>query len=186
MREDATRIFYSRNHFIARPHLSVYGYNTITPTRVGISQFLTRLPRNALKNLCSIQWVLPDFGNDYLLPGEDASLDWLNTIDFIAHNTDLSRLSLTMDMSNELLSYHFAYEREQEAIDQEEAMWATYQRVLEPMVQLKSLQNLFLHLSWPLNPRKENLRHQQERILEKRVMGEDYDSIPSGKVLKRQ
>lgn len=64
----------------------------------------------------------------------------------------------------------------------EAAMWGVYQRLTEPMIALKGLQDLFIHLAWPLDYRKDDHRDQQERILERRVMGEHYDSASRGKV----
>ena len=45
----------------------------------------------------------------------------------------------------------------------------------------RGLKNLFIHLSWPLDDQKLHIWDAQEGILEKRIMGEDYDAALHGK-----
>lgn len=182
MREDAIRIFYSSNHFVIQASGSTHAYSTRIPSHVGPSQFLPRFPQRAFGYLRSIRWLFPtDFGTS-LCPDENLFQDWLDTIDIIAHSTDVSRLRLTLDMANDMHSTLYAYWSGFLNNTSEAAMWGVYQRLTEPMIALKGLQDLFVHLAWPLGDLKQDLRDQQERILERRVMGEHYDSASRGKV----
>ena len=167
MREDAIRVCFSENHF---------SMNFASP------KFLSWIPQHATKFLRSVQLVLVVHDYNYGLPGATETTKWLKSIDFIAQNTNVPRLTLTIDMSSELDAYGDGYGYVLPRIDPDGAMWTVYQRIMEPMVRLKGLQNLFVHLSWPLSDLEEDLRHLHERILERRVMGDDYDSVSKGKV----
>ncbi|MCJ1364387.1 hypothetical protein MMC16_003497 [Acarospora aff. strigata] len=145
-------------------------------------KFLSWIPQHATKFLRSVQLVLVVHDYNYGLPGATETTKWLKSIDFIAQNTNVPRLTLTIDMSSELDAYGDGYGYVLPRIDPDGAMWTVYQRIMEPMVRLKGLQNLFVHLSWPLSDLEEDLRHLHERILERRVMGDDYDSVSKGKV----
>ena len=120
-------------------------------------------------------------------PGEEGAMDWLETIHLLNQNADLSKLDISIDMSiqrqlgdnscirvpykKNLMTMHLSDRYELE-------MWTAYQQVIAPMIQLKGLKNLFVHLSWPRN---DDLRDLQERELENTVMGEGYDSGKRGK-----
>lgn len=182
LREDAIRIFYSRNHFIIRPYGSIGVHYTTNPGRAGDLRTFPYLPQHAFRHLRSIEWVFPPYDGSLYDAHEKHLQDWSDTIDLIAHTTDVSRLSLTVDLESGVRELRGLYA--QGILDNryDAAMWGVYQRIIEPMIELKGLQDLFVHLGWPLDYRKHEFRDQQEKILEKRVMGEHYDSTSRGKV----
>jgi hypothetical protein len=178
----ATRIFYQRNHFAVLPRGENFTREDAHPP---LLEFITSLPPQALQHLRSIQCVFPALSTDFLIPGREAHCHWLQTITFISNSLQLSKLSLTLDMSiSRGWSSDTAYMSAQDILDMERAMWVTYQRVVEPLIQTplnRGLKNLFIKLSWPLGDAKGHIRDAQERTLEQRIMGEDYDAVLHGK-----
>ena len=204
VREMAIRIFYSRNEFTVPAHAPSYAFENEGSAHRVTLEFLEPLLPNALKHIRYLRFYFPRLGSNYLSPGETATSDWLSTVDFLARNTDLSRLSLVIDMSIERYSNYYAYrmpgqvaEHERamrvayqrvlepgQVAEHERAMWVAYQRVLEPMVRLSRLKNLYVYLSSRFNDSGLCVRDQREQILEKRVMGDDYDSLSCGKTAR--
>lgn len=60
-----------------------------------------------------------------------------------------------------------------------------YQRLAEPLESLGCLRALYIHFSRQPYERFAELRKQREIILEKRIMGDAYSSIASGKFVGR-
>ena len=187
VKEIATHIFFGKNKFVILPRSGKYcDIPRKTRAQGELSQFIRSLPRHTCKDLRSIQWTLPSFSTDFMLPGEKGTTDWLKTVDLLNRDFELSNLDISMNMSISGTwcehgkvrdscrdeSYSFIPD------GYETAMWKTYQRILEPMVQLKGLRNLFVYLTGPL---ADDLRHPFERKLESLVMGKDYDSANRGK-----
>ncbi|MCJ1259163.1 hypothetical protein MMC24_006999 [Lignoscripta atroalba] len=176
MRNYATQIFYSKNQFI----FQIETYESVGICNSGgLSQFLRLLPPDALPHLRSIRCLFGPFNRDAFRPGDVALVTWEDAMEFIARNLSLPKLTLTLDQS---LSRDDSYKvGGQESIEEENAVWACYQRMIEPMRQLHGLQNLYVHISSPYDERKIGLRDQRERILEKLVVGQEYDSFAAGK-----
>ena len=171
VRTYAIQIFYSRNHF--------------TVTRGTLWDFLTRLPHDAWPCLRSLTWMVPAFRSDYILANKDEERSrWGRTIDLMVRYPRLAELSLTIDMTSELKMGGDPYMDLVKYPDEEQAMWEAYQRFLEPLSQLGLLKDLFVHLSWPMDDDED--RHRREQILEKRVMGDMYDSVARGKYEPRR
>ncbi len=171
MREEVMYLFFSKNHFIISSNPYARKYDAL-------SAFFAWIPPQALGHLRSIEWVLGVYDGDYASNLAAESIDWLNTVEFIRLCTDLSRLSFTLDMFRQFDQYGYGYTYPN---NPEGAMWAIYQRITKLMVRLRGLRNLFVHLGWPISMQEEETRLQHEQILERQVMGDDYDSISRGK-----
>jgi len=48
--------------------------------------------------------------------------------------------------------------------------------------QVRSPENVFFHVCWPLGQEEESIRREREAILEKKTMGNNYDRISNGKL----
>lgn len=182
LREEAFKIFYERNSFAILPPGANFTLIDIQPPLLA---FLAALPQQALRHLRSIEFVFPVLSPNFLIPGTESYLLWLQTTTFISTNLQLSTLNLTLNLSgNRGSSSDNAYISVQEILDKDDAMWETYQRIIEPLTiapLYRGLKNLFIHLSWPLDDQKLHIWDAQEGILEKRIMGEDYDAALHGK-----
>ncbi|KAL9630731.1 MAG: hypothetical protein Q9164_006268 [Protoblastenia rupestris] len=176
IRKEAIRIFYSRNHFFilqrdseARPWPMIWK----------CPPFLKLLPRDALKYLRSLQFVMLHY-IDYLLTDTQPAKDWLACIDLLHREADLPQLTVTIDMSRsrrEIDGYHLPIGT---TLDYE--AWSRDQRLLEPVERLHALKDLFVHLAHPAYSTDWIIdRERKERLLERQVMGEGYDSSIRGK-----
>ncbi|PTU24801.1 hypothetical protein P175DRAFT_050882 [Aspergillus ochraceoroseus IBT 24754] len=178
MHEDATRIFYSSNHFKVASHSVLlcrqYWYDLETPNAVHqLVPFVDSVPNHALKYIRSIQFLLdPISGYE----------QWDDTVNRLQQFGNSSLLSLTLDLSDsEYLRTHFDGHITQAIINKE---WQSYKRLIQPIINLArdGLKNFFLYSAWPVQkvgllP----LRDAWERKLECMVMGKDYDSRKCGK-----
>lgn len=180
----ATKVFYQGNSFAILPP----GNFMLRDIHPPLLEFLTSLPPQALQHLRSIRCVFPALSTNFLNRGSKAHSHWLQTITFLSNNLQLSRLSLTLDMSTDPESTgDTAYMSLQEISDTVDAMWMMYQRVVEPLIGTplnRSLKNLFIKLSWPQDEAARNIRDAREKALEQRIMGEDYDAVLHGKFEK--
>jgi hypothetical protein len=146
-------------------------------------QFLNLFPDSTRHLLRSIQLVMPRrFRYGYLAQGSNGHADWLATIDLIATAFPVSNLTLTVDFP---VNFGLRPEwqlKEGETVEQKDRrMWREYKRILEPLGRLEGLQNLFVYTGWPVGKENWHRRAKQEQFLEKRVMGEAYDSYARGK-----
>jgi len=185
VQELASHIFFTRNHFVVLPRLNKDNslVNT-TPSSMEISRFLASLPACAWKDLQSVRWILPCFGPDYLLAEEHGTLDWQNTIQKISEKADLPKLNITIDMAGE--RDRNIWPPIVSPDEYQASMWIAYQRIIAPMVQLKGLRNMFVHLTWPRWSDIEGLREKHEQVLERLIMGKEYNAIANGKFRKRR
>ena len=174
---EAIRLFYSRNHiYIHPPGSGQWPWKGIDKC----SSFFKRLPVEAVPHLRSLQ-VVTDYFLSWLKPGTRSAHDWAESINILVRHADVSRLSLTIDGSRSLGDFDSYCENPRE---QDERGWERDQRIVNPLVRLNGLKNFFVHLAYPMySPGAEIIRKNQERILEKRVMGEHYDSVERGKYL---
>lgn len=177
----ATRIFYQGNSFAILPA----GDFMLPDTPPPLLEFLMSLPPHALHHLRSIQCVFPALSTDFFSRGTKAHSHWLETMTFISNNLQLSKLSLTLDMSTDRgPTSDTAYMSLQEVSDMVDAMWVMYQRIVEALIGTAmngALKNLYIKLSWPQDDVERHVRDTRETILERRIMGEKYDAVSNGK-----
>ena len=156
---DATRIFYSSNHFY------IYG-----------PRFIQQLPRDARRYLRSLQFLLPKFARW-------SERDWKEEILVLRRYVEQSRLTVTIDESLWRDSEN-SHEWSTEATAQ--STWERAQGIVKPFMMLRGLKDFFVHLGHPTNTSKGNKLHsRREKLLEQLVMGRYYDSEERGKYLHR-
>lgn len=183
MTELARYVFYSRNVFGLQ--LDCWPSRappspTMTPWKAENSQFLRLLPADCVKHLRYLEWKFPEMDDSCFLPDQQGTVDWINTLDFIARNVALPKLTLILDLSYDENTVKW---RSDETVmsnirnkEIHEMKWSLYKRVVEPVVRLRGLKDLFVHVSWPLARLYDHVRDRREQILERRVMGDDYNS----------
>ena len=161
---DATRIFYSSNHFY------VYGgTRNFLYKRDMCPRFIQQLPRDARQHLRSIQFLLPKTAGWSMRY-------WKQDVLSLGCSVELSRLTVTIDGS----LWRNRDWSSTEASDK--SAWERTQGIVEPFMKLARLKDFYVHLGYPMN---EELRSRREKVLERRVMGGDYDSEKRGKYLHR-
>ncbi|KAJ4296293.1 hypothetical protein N0V90_006338 [Kalmusia sp. IMI 367209] len=198
VRQDAITIFFQRNQFLVSPSGTVparlvssfpeflrhHGL-TIPMQRVELSHFLSALTPNALQHISHLEWLVPRFSH-YTRAPKSAYLDYLDTIELMAHAMNLPRLTL-------ILNLRISYRTD---VDDHGFRWpirqpgdgAVYDRLLRPLGRLKGLKNFFVYLKrvskkidWTMSERQRFKFDNDEVRYEKLVMGEDYNSWERGK-----
>ena len=167
---EATRIFYSSNHFY------IYGETNMRwNEREMCPRFIQRLPRDARQYLRSLQFLLP-------VSARWSEGDWKEELLILSRSVEMSRLTVTIDES--LWRCRDTSRGWSTEIDG--SSWKRTQAVVEPFMKLGRLKDFFVHLGYPMNSLGSGeLRSRREKILERRVMGSDYDSEERGKYLHR-
>ncbi|KAJ4345722.1 uncharacterized protein N0V89_011857 [Didymosphaeria variabile] len=200
---DAVPIFFQRNRFLVLPPGDIYGYRpqlydpymgvpppdyrrriVIPMHRVELSLFLSSLARNALQHIRYLEWLLPQFEN-YTTAPKSAYLDYLDTIELMAHSMNLPLLTLVVDLRTEYPYQdweldNFCWPRRHAADG------ALYDRILQPLCRLEGLKDFFVYLRrvkkhtpgypWQFHPRLRWAYDKDEMKYEKAVMGANYDS----------
>jgi len=184
LRWEAMCLFYSHNHFFIVPH--TFHFN-LWPRSKNEPLFLEQLPRDAIPYLRSLQFMIPNSAKRQE-PGTKSARDWMTCIDILARYADLPRLRITIDQS-QLRTEVYGDLAIVENFLNDERIWGRAQRIVEPLARLRGLKDLFVHLALPISGLEwfqllsEKELSEKEEDLEKRVMGEDYNSVGRGKYL---
>jgi hypothetical protein len=192
----ATRIFFSKNHFIILPDhgyklpgtgVSLYDFWN-PPPRPSYSFFFKHIAQPAIEYLKSIQFVMPMRGEmlstDELYPLDsllDSSLPeyWLNSISQLFKHTSVRNLTLILDFS----TLEHIPKREDPVYDSHSSWDKRLLRyassVIKAMHNGENLKLFYIYL--PDDIKLQGLDDKYERL----VMGEEYYSALNGKYLHR-
>jgi hypothetical protein len=197
VREDATPVFFQRNRFVVSPpgiipmrlvaewtrYMQLYSI-TIPMRRVELSLFLSSLARNVFHHIRYLEWVLPQFVN-YKTATRSAYLDYLDTIDMMAHAMHLPLLTLVLNLRAIEQPWHPQHGFWPQRLHGDEVMYKT---ILDPLCRLKGLKDCFVYLRrFPrkgrnvYDTRSYNVFDRDELKFEKAIMGPEYDSAKRGK-----
>lgn len=198
MRDDAQEVFFKQNRFIIAP---VEGYGEPAKTvldRFEASAFLQDIvPPRFLPCFRFLEIVFPPVDEEYLSPRIPALQDWDNLLDDMKNKLDIPNLTLRIYFA---VFYTATYATPfRKHITHKEGLTrvvSAYMRIIRPLEEWKAngLHQLFMHAAWPWSWTRErrNTRVWKkhivqndvsviERRLERRVMGEEYDSVRLGK-----
>ena len=168
---EATRIFYSSNHFYVYGGVKHSLYN-----RDMCPRFIQQLPQDAPQYLRSLQFLIPR-------SIRWSKNDWKEDVFILSRKVDLSRLTVTIDES---LWRHRDYSRGWGIAVSVESVRQHTLDIVTPFAKLGPLKDFFLHLGYPAKGlRAEELRNDREKWVERWIMGADYDSEERGKHLHR-
>jgi len=101
------------------------------------------------------------------------------------------QLSLIIDPGFDLQSVLWSYGSEYEDVPEDcgtaeaEYTWTVCERLAHSLSRNNNLENLFIYFVWPFEKHKDGLPKDRGAILEKKVMGEEYDSRSRGKLERR-
>ncbi|KAF8890290.1 hypothetical protein CPB84DRAFT_1963902 [Gymnopilus junonius] len=183
IRQEAMEIFFSKNKFLIEEQ--PWPFDGQPGMREGLS-FFQCLPSLALK---SLRWIRFNLGYNARMDVPEGSAPlagWKKTAEFIAENFDTSQLTIELD-----LRYGYEYPDVYDEVETDtvrENIWKSYQNLAEVFHFKDGLKDFFVFLASPyeypgiMGPQ---LRKDRERILEKRIMGEGYDSPARGKYTNR-
>ncbi|CAF9926903.1 MAG: hypothetical protein HETSPECPRED_006450 [Heterodermia speciosa] len=158
---EATEIFFSKNIFMFRGDL------------LATTQFLAGLPNPAVQNLRIIELHL-DFDQIYFglsTPGSRISREWHDLISLLRERLLLSKLWLSILAIDPDTQFKFVTLNNDGDHDYQWLHTASFQ-LLKPLDQLKGLRKFHVSLCWSTD---------FEAVVEKAVMGPEYDSLAEGK-----
>lgn len=206
--EVARYVFYARNEFRLFPTDSWSGqFEEIAERAVlggdgyyelALPSFLRRMPQRHVSSLTHITLVLPPLAPNclpYPYHQHHSWGEWVASIDSLGQSADLRRLTLEVHFSDQdplpdpslptdsstFQHWSMVARRKRDAM-MEEAMLETYTRVLTPLKTLgPGLRALLVYVAWPLSRGADEDRKADERMLERMIMGEEYDSAKWGK-----
>ncbi|VUC37960.1 unnamed protein product [Clonostachys rosea] len=197
-------VYYSRNKFHLHPTVNTTDRHTIATSRgdgyrLTLPLFLRRIPVDSLRSLRHLCIIFPPCSSDYLSSDQSDWHAWVESIKRLTHFADPSHLKLEIhfsDLSPARSMSSFSQSESQTALLRrhesarlrrneimEKAMFDTYKRILKPLGSLgHNLLSLQVFVSWPLFRGSHEERKENERSLEKMIMGDDYDSAKWGKL----
>lgn len=182
MKYQAMVIFFSGNRFLIREEAWPFDQQ---PGMRQAFTLLQHLPSLALENL---RWIRFNLGPDARLDVHEGSTPLAGlkeTAQFMAQNLETSKLTIELDLrhGHEYLDVY----SEETAMDIENA-WKSYRNMAEVFIFKDGLKDFFVHLAspydWPAMT-DHRPRMERERILEKRVIGPEYDGETRGKYTNR-
>ncbi|PPR00207.1 hypothetical protein CVT26_009074 [Gymnopilus dilepis] len=183
MKREATAIFFSRNRFVIyQDPLSLSPW----PGRNALS-LLRNLPPGSLKYMRWIRFHTTDI--DLHVQEERTVLDlWKTMAQFVEQHCEPSMLTIELDFlyDNELPNVY-----DLEGMVKRETTWRLYQNMVGAFQFHSGLRDFFVHLASPYDLSEDGqadlslVRRSRATMLEKRIMGEDYDSQVRGKYTNR-
>jgi hypothetical protein len=182
LHEYAIEIFFSKNTFKLYP-----GDPEPESDSRYLLRFLQAIPQRALMYIRSIHLIFEGLDYHILGPGKVFQKNWNSTVEFISRNLKLPQLCLTIEDHGSRFggSVENLTTGRDDSAEVEDLEWIMYQRLAEPLESLGCLRALYIHFSRPPYERFVELRKQREIILERRIMGDAYNSIATGKFVGR-
>ncbi|KAE8376142.1 hypothetical protein BDV26DRAFT_294372 [Aspergillus bertholletiae] len=176
IRELALFVYYSKNTFEIwynqsdSPDIAAW-----TPQTSG---FLHGFPEYSWKYLRRVHWIFPSpLDGDTFRPNNKETVDWINTMHIISQSFNLPNFTLELSLSPRTIETWDPEHSQKVARRQ-----ALYDQVIEPVRSLNGrLKDFFIHNYFCLYEPLDATGLSQEQILERRVMGSEYDSLARGK-----
>lgn len=203
--EVARYVFYTRNEFRLFPTDSWSGQfeeiaerGTLGGDRyyeLALPSFLRRMPQRYVSSLTHITLILPPLAPMCMDQDQQHHSwdEWIASIVSLGQSADLRRLTLEVHFSDQdplpdfptnssMFQHQSMVARRRRYATMEKAMLETYTRVLTPLKTLgPELRALLVYVAWPLYRGADGDRKADERMLERMIMGEVYDSAKWGK-----
>jgi len=178
MNREATVIFFSGNRFLVQEEPWPFDQRPGTRQALALFQYL---PSLALRNL---RWIRFNLGSDTRLDVHEGGTPlegWKETARFMVQNLLTSKLTIELDLRHEH-EYPDPY-CSKNAMEVEND-WRSYQNMAGVFIFEDGPKDYFVHIGSPNDcpsPADYQLRLEQERTLEKRIMGPEYDGEARGK-----
>ena len=195
---EAQDVFFSNNKFIITPIDGCGRAPTTILPRFEASTFMQEIiPSQCLHLLRFLEIVFPPLDEEYLAPRGSALKDWEHTMEHLQDKLNLPSLTLRVYFADFYSTCHATLFRKQLGRKEGTAkVGRAYMRTIHPLQKPKAnrLRKLFVHAAWPWmwTEKGQNTARKSrwivdtdvfnlERRLERRVMGEEYDSALLGK-----
>jgi hypothetical protein len=116
---------------------------------------------------------------------------WRECLSIINDEMNPRQLSLTIDLGFDRNYVYYSYGGDFQFVPdicytrEAEKVWTIGKGLANSLIGNLQLKNLFFHFMWPFENHKEGIPVDRGRVLEKMVMGENYDSTERGKDERR-
>lgn len=198
LQREAQDVFFSQNRCIITPVDGCGQAPTTILSRFEPAIFMQGIiPSQCLHRLRFLEIVFPPLDEKYLASRGPALQDWEHTVEHLQDKLSLSSLTLRVYFADFYSACHATLFRKRLGRKEGTAkVGRAYMQIICPLQKLKAngLKELFVHAAWPwMWTRKgQNTARKArwivdknvfdvERRLERRVMGEEYDSALLGK-----
>jgi hypothetical protein len=183
VRNLATEVFYSRNHFVifhkGRDFSSVLSQAEVDS--IPLSTYLSGIPRDGIGNLTKLSLVFPPFEPTYLHPSQGGWKSWITGIEMLSQSASLNKLRLEIYFADTYWHEHEYARPHYTDQPHEHDIAVAYERILGPLAALRTLRCLGVYVSWPIGKSRAGERRKLESKLEISVMGEGYNGKAAGK-----
>ncbi|OJJ83211.1 uncharacterized protein ASPGLDRAFT_36661 [Aspergillus glaucus CBS 516.65] len=117
------------------------------------------------------------------LPEQTTTVDFINTIDFIARHIQPSAFTLILDLSydEEHLYVFSGIDNPSKTLRMKLALYRCIIELVTPWLRGLGLKDFFVHISWPIETNYNHFRDLYESLLEQMAVGRGYDSFARGK-----
>ncbi|TAQ86712.1 hypothetical protein B7494_g4966 [Chlorociboria aeruginascens] len=128
----------------------------------------------------------------YNVPDSLGMQQWRECLSIINNEMNPRQLSLTIDLGFEISSMYHLFAGNYGPMsgvfyaDEAEHVWTVGKGLADSLVGHVQLKDLFVHFMWPYEDDKEEIPRDRGMVLEKMVMGENYESTNRGKNERRQ
>ncbi|KAF2795482.1 hypothetical protein K505DRAFT_12483 [Melanomma pulvis-pyrius CBS 109.77] len=199
VRQDAIPIFFQKRHFVITPiyilplrHLkrwsiAFHEWESNPLPRTELSLFLSSMPKEALRHIRRLEWLLPA-PESYLRLPRAAYFDYLDTIELMVQAMTLTNLTLVIniratrirDVTREGCNCDFKWPV------RTSSEGAIYNTLLSPLCRLgeNGLKNcwIYLRMIWKREYDQGYSRDNDEKMWERKIMGDErYDATREGK-----
>lgn len=116
---------------------------------------------------------------------------WQECLAIINKEMNPRQLSLTIDLGFHKESVYYAYGGGYQLVPdtcytrEADKVWTVGKGLAHTLIGNVQLKNLFFHFMWPFEDHKEGIPADRGMVLEKMVMGENYESTDRGKYKRR-
>ncbi|KAF4633888.1 hypothetical protein G7Y89_g4226 [Cudoniella acicularis] len=151
-------------------------------SEISIVPGLAPFPQSSISHLTSLNLLFGYSDLKHLQPDRAGWHNWLKTIDVLSREANLEALTLQLRMSER---FYPDFDDPKPTFEPEykSFMRQTYENLVQPMKVLHKLKNFFVHLNWHTSSGFPDGRGGIEQILERMVMGQEYDAWKCGKTL---
>ena len=194
---EARDVFFSQNRFIITPIDGCGQAPTTVLPHFEASTFMQDIiPSQCLHLLRFLEIVFPPLDEQYLAPRGSALQNWEHTVEHLRDKLNLPSLTLRVYYADFYGPCHATPFRRQLHRKEGWRVGGAYMRIIRPLQKLKEsgLKKLFVYAAWPwmwTRKGRNTARKSRwivdtdvsylERRLERRVMGDEYDSALLGK-----
>ena len=174
------QVFYRQNRFVIYISAST-GKKHCGNDESVIFPFLQWFPGDSIGLFTSLTLSFESFRLQDLLRSQSRCKNWEEAIELLSERANLPALRLEIRLFESYYPSSYNERLEDLDIEYEKVMLDTYDTLFRPMVALRGLKALYIHLNWQTSDGRQDGRQVHEQRFERMIMGEEYDAWNCGK-----